>query len=41
MDPIPFVVAFVSAFLYALGGRRASLRSVSATRRRSWEQLGR
>jgi putative membrane protein len=41
MDPIPFVVAFVSAFLYALGGRRASLRSVSATRRRSWERLGR
>src|SRR5207244_4791794 len=35
MDPIPFAIAAVSAYLYALGGRRASLRSVSAARRRS------
>jgi putative membrane protein len=41
MDPIPFAIAAISAYLYALGGRRASLRSVSATRRPSWERLGR
>jgi putative membrane protein len=41
MDPIPFAIAAVSAYLYTLGGRRASLRSVSAARRRSWERLGR
>jgi len=34
MDPIPFAIAAISAYLYALGGRRASLRSVTATRRR-------
>jgi cytochrome c oxidase assembly factor CtaG len=39
MDPIPIAVAGVSVYLYALGGRRASLRSVSGTRRRSWERL--
>jgi putative membrane protein len=41
MDPIPFAIAAVSGYLYGLGGRRASLRSVSATRRRSWQRLGR
>jgi putative membrane protein len=39
MDPIPFALAAISTYLYALGGRRASLRSVSATRRRSRERL--
>jgi cytochrome c oxidase assembly factor CtaG len=39
MNPVPFALAGVFTYLYALGGRRASLRSVSATRRRSWERL--
>ena len=39
MDPVPIAVAAIATYLYAVGGRRRSLRSVSATRRRSPERL--
>ena len=39
MDPVPVAVAAIATYLYAVGGRRRSLRSVSATRRRSPERL--
>ena len=39
MDPIPFALAGVFSALYALGGRRRKLRSVSAGRRRSTERV--